>query len=61
MVSPLTRVCRVACVGSNSSAVTMTGPTGVDLAQILPCSHSFVRNCHSRIEMSLAAAYPAMY
>ena len=33
----------------------------LEVAQILPCSHSLVRNCHSRMEMSLAAAYPAMY
>ena len=37
----------------DSSAVTTTGPTGVDASKFLPWSHWVVRHCQSRIEMSL--------
>ena len=43
-----------------SSGVTSHGPTGVERSQVLPCSHSSVRYCQSRIETSLATVKPAI-
>ena len=43
-----------------SSGVTSHGPIGVACSQVLPWSHSSVRFCQSRIEMSLATVKPAI-
>ena len=42
----------------SSSGVTRTGPSGVVASKVLPCSHSRVRNCQSRMVTSLITVKP---